>query len=360
MWTRRDFLTLAGAGFAAGLTPARAEALARTETVFASAGKAPDGSFVALWLGERGEVLFSAPLPQRGHGLTVSPRGDMIAVFARRPGVFAAIFDAGGQPVGAAAAPTGRHFYGHGVFAPDGRLLYATENDFENARGAIGIYDATDRFRRIGEFDSFGVGPHDLRLGPSGRHLIVANGGLETHPDYGRNPLNLASMAPNIAFIDRDAGTLIGRHTLPPGLSKLSLRHLAGGPGRDLWVGAQYMGSASRAMPLLARLGPDSGLRFAPIPEAVSMRLNNYVGGMASSPDGTRVVVTSPTGDMAVLYDSVSDKAGLIGLENVCGAAFSGAVPVLSSGSGGFRAADGTVRHSADLFDNHLALVGCG
>ena len=35
----------------------------------------------------------------------------------------------------------GRHFFGHGVFSPDGKLLYATENDFEAARGVIGVYD---------------------------------------------------------------------------------------------------------------------------------------------------------------------------------------------------------------------------
>ena len=41
-------------------------------------------------------------------------------------------------------------------------MLYATENDFEGARGMIGIYDVTARFKRIGEFPSHGLGPHDL------------------------------------------------------------------------------------------------------------------------------------------------------------------------------------------------------
>ena len=36
------------------------------------------------------------------------------------------------------------------------------------ARGVIGVYDATDGFRRIGEFDTYGIGPHEMLLTPDG------------------------------------------------------------------------------------------------------------------------------------------------------------------------------------------------
>ena len=46
-------------------------------------------------------------------------------------------------------------------------------------------------FRRIGEFDNHGIGTHDISVSDDGRMLVIANGGIETHPDFGRTKLNL-------------------------------------------------------------------------------------------------------------------------------------------------------------------------
>ena len=80
----------------------------------------------------------------------------------------------------------------------------------------IGVYDATDGFRRIGEFPTHGVGPHELLLLDDGRTLAIANGGIETHPDFGRAKLNIATMKPSFVFVDRITGDLIEKHELPP------------------------------------------------------------------------------------------------------------------------------------------------
>ena len=100
-------------------------------------------------------------LPDRGHDVTWSPVTGQAVVFARQPGTFAVIFDATGRsaPQTLSSVP-GRHFFGHGAFSPDGRLLYATENDFDNARAVVGVYDVGGGFARIGEFDTQGVGAH--------------------------------------------------------------------------------------------------------------------------------------------------------------------------------------------------------
>ena len=119
----------------------------------------------------------------------------------------------------------GRHFFGHGVFSPDGALLYATENDFDNAAGMVGVYDATDGFRRIGEFPTHGVGPHELLLMADGRTLAIANGGIETHPDYGRAKLNISTMKPSFVLIDRCDGDLTGSMNWRAGQHQLSIRH---------------------------------------------------------------------------------------------------------------------------------------
>src|SRR5690606_30895384 len=107
--------------------------------------------------------------------------------FARRPGTFALVIDVvHGRILYRIASAESRHFYGHGAFSSDGRLLYATENDFAGERGVIGIYDAADGYRRAGEIPSYGIGPHELRLLADGTTLAVANGGILTRPDLPR------------------------------------------------------------------------------------------------------------------------------------------------------------------------------
>ncbi len=361
MWERRQFLKAAGAGFAAALLPRQAAALSNAELVLASACQMPDGSYGALLVSERGDIISRAALPDRGHGVTASEASGQFVVFARRPGTFAAVFDRDGAPAATVTSPSGRHFYGHGVFSPDGRLLYATENDFDAGQGVIGIYDATDGFARLGEFTSGGVGPHDMMMSLGGRYLVIANGGMDTHPDYGRTPLNLPTMKPNIAFIDRDNGTVTGVQELPADLHKLSLRHLAPGPDDTVWIGAQYMGSGSMEVPLLARAGIGESLSFAKLDPDVLHRLNNYVGALASSPDGRRVVATSPVGSSAVIFDSETGRAELVDQANVCGVAWGSDRPILSSGSGQWRDEQGVVRDESPLlFDNHLAIAWRG
>ena len=109
---------------------------------------------------------------------------------------------------------------------PTAALLYATENDFENAAGMIGVYDATDGFNRIGEFATHGMDPHEMLLLADGRTLAIANGGIETHPDFGRAKLNIATMKPSFVFVDRASGDLIEKHELAPELHQLSIRHM--------------------------------------------------------------------------------------------------------------------------------------
>src|SRR3546814_20260631 len=75
-----------------------------------------------------------------------------------------------------------------------GRWLYACENDYDNARGCIGIYDATAGYRREAELEAYAIGPHEMVLLSDGRTLAVANGGTQTHPARRREKLNIDTM----------------------------------------------------------------------------------------------------------------------------------------------------------------------
>lgn len=363
MWQRRAFLRAAGAGFAASLLPRQLMALERNELVFASSVQTAGGGYGAVLLGERGDLIASIALPDRGHDITISREAGRGVVFARQPGTFAVVFDPSGReaPV-TLTSIEGRHFFGHGVFSPDGRLMYATESDFEAAQGVIGIYDATDGYRRIGEFATHGTGPHEMLLMPDGVTLVVANGGIETHPDFGRAELNLDTMDPSVVFIDRRDGRLIGQLRLESGLHQLSIRHMAVDQRGRAWFGCQYKGAPSDSPQLVGYATLDGEIRLVELPGDTLRDLRNYVGSVAASADGGRIAISSPEGDLLVAIDAEGGKPVLVeSMRSVCGLAADGAGFVATSGLGEMIGVNGAEREQQGFdfkFDNHMLRVG--
>lgn len=358
MWQRRAFLKAAGVGFAASLLPRQVAALERSELVFASSIQISAGQYGAVLLGEAGDVISTIALPDRGHDITYSAAAGRGVVFARQPGTFALVFDPAGReaPV-TLTSVEGRHFYGHGVFSPDGRLLYATESDFEAAQGVVGIYDATDGYKRIGEFPTYGTGPHEMLLMPDGVTFVIANGGIETHPDYGDAELNLSSMESTVAFVDRRDGSLVGQLKLETDLHQLSIRHMAIDKRNRVWFGCQFKGAPSRAPQLVGYATMDGEIRLVELPEHTLLDLRNYVGSVAASIDGGMVAVSSPQGNLLVAIDAEAKTPVVVeSLRNGCGLAGDGAGFVATSGLGDMvgLGAERTPVKLGFEFDNHL------
>lgn len=357
---RRDFLKGAGAAFYAGLSPAASAATLATNAVFATAYQKRDGSFGAAILSEEGKLLHHVPLPDRGHDVTFDPGSRQSVVFARQPGTFAVVFDHSGQrePLTIASQPD-RHFFGHGVFSPDGALLYATENDFDNATGMVGIYDARDRFRRIGEFPTHGVGPHELLLLGDGRTLAIANGGIETHPDFGRAKLNLSTMKPSLAFIDRISGDLIELHELPPSLHKLSIRHMDVDASGTVWFGCQHEGPATERPLLVGRAVRGKDLQLLDMPETILGGFRNYIGSVAANRDAGIIAVSSPQGNSYAVIEAASGRVvASHDLTEVCGLAPDHASFRATTGTGEIVAAEGSAIHAQEfVWDNHLLRI---
>ncbi|TAU55704.1 DUF1513 domain-containing protein [Rhizobium leguminosarum] len=306
---RRSFVKAAGLGFLAALAPRSLMALERADAVYASGIRAADGSFAIATVTERGEIVDQVTLPARAHGMAFSASTGKTVAFARRPGTYAMIFDPWNksEPI-VINSREDRHFYGHGAFSPDGRLLYASENDFDGNRGMIGLYDATDRFARIGEFETYGIGAHDMTVSDDGRLLIVANGGIETHPDFGRTKLNLGEMQPSLALIDAATGALVEKHVLPAEWAELSTRHVdLDGEGR-IWFACQYEGHRKDLPPLVGHFAKGENLSFIDLPEETTRRLANYVGAIAVNRSEGLVGITSPKGGASVTLDAKSGK----------------------------------------------------
>ena len=292
--------------------------------LFASAYRMANGGFGVGIVDELGQVLSMISLPGRGHGFAVDPGGRRFVAFARRPGNFAVVVRSG-QAVApeVLTTPVGRHFYGHGCFSGDGRVLYSVENDFDHARGVIGLYDVSGvQTRRLGEFDSHGVGPHEAVLSRDGRVLIVANGGIETHPDRGREKLNLASMTPSVVFLDAASGDLLTSHVLGPEAHQLSLRHMAlDGRGRA-WVGGQFEGAGDARPPLVGIFSLDAPPAMCGLPAAVSEGLENYIGSVAANAAGEVVATSAPRGGKILFWNVQSGSfLGALGIQDGCGLA---------------------------------------
>ncbi|MEN0000880.1 MAG: DUF1513 domain-containing protein [Pseudomonadota bacterium] len=351
---RRAFLAAAGGSYLAGLMPAAAARLEKADAVFASAFRAPDGTFGVATLTEDGGVIDTYKLPARGHDVVWRPGTQILVAFARRPGTFAAVIDKTGAKAPLTIhCPPGRHFYGHGCFSADGRHLYATENAFEASIGVIGIYDATNGYRRIGEFGSGGVGPHDVHLLPDGKTLVVANGGIETHPDYPRAKLNIPIMDPNLAIIDTLNGDIKAIAHLSRDQHKLSIRHMAMQTDGTIWFACQNEGDIAKPLALAGSLSRDGEIKMLQLPEADWSAFRGYIGSIACTENGERIAMTSPRGDVAMVIDPVRpDTKTVHTAADVCGVVPHGQEMFLTSGTG--RAGSQTHRLA---FDNHVSVA---
>jgi hypothetical protein len=362
--TRRALLA---AGAAAALAPRLGWARAGAPAFLAAARRA-DGAYVLHGLSAAGEGVFALPLPGRGHAAAAHPRRAEAVAFARRPGRFALVIDcAKGRETARLAPPAGRVFCGHGAFTPDGALLFTTENAYEEGAGRLGVWDAAAGYARIGEVATGGVGPHEVILAPEGDALIVANGGILTHPDSGRAKLNLPTMRPNLSRIAIADGALAAQVEAAPALRRNSLRHLAARPDGLIACAAQWEGDLREAPPLLA-LWPRGAeaLEWRAAPEALQRRTRGYAGSAAVSADGARVAFTAPRGGLALVFagpDLAFERA--VERPDICGAGRAeggllftdgaGGVAFLPDGAGAALVALGAAPGLA--WDNHLVPV---
>lgn len=352
MTTRRGFL----ASLAAAAALPRSGWAAVGSPAFLAAGKEGEGH-VLHGLTEAGESLFSIPLPARGHAAAAHPRLAEAVAFARRPGVFALVLDcATGAVRHRLTPPDGRQFNGHGAFSADGGLLMTSEVVAETSEGRVGLWDAAAGYRRIGEWASGGIGPHDLKRLPDGR-IVVANGGIATDP-ADRTKLNVETMRPNLSLLSAQ-GELIDRAELAPELHRDSIRHLALLPDGAIAFAMQWEGDIAEPVPLLGLWRPGAAPHLFEPPETEMAAMQGYAGSIAAS--GERIVITSPRGGAAMVFAAGGAHLATHRRADLCGAAAGPGGFVLSDGQGALwscsEAGLRPLSHGATAWDNHLVRV---
>lgn len=258
---------------------------------------------------------------------------------------------------------------GHGVYTADGGLLWATEEAGDEGRGVMGRYAPDQGYRRLGEVPSHGVGPHEVtRLG-DGRTLVVANGGILTHPDAPGVKLGRDRMRPTLAVLDGRDGRLLDEGRLAEPLWRLSLRHLAVGRGDRIAVAAQDEGDPDDLLPLVALWRRRAGMAPLDAGPSLAPRMRGYCGGAAVDAAGPLLGVSCPRGGLAVFWDLETGRAiGSADLPDGCGLAPAGppGMFLLTSGRGGAAWAEPrdsritplTSRLVTDArWDNHVAVA---
>lgn len=372
--SRRAFLAgLGGTGMMTALglpnalaaSPPLLDPALMEDPLFASARRETDGTYALAIVDEFGQLQAKVGLPDRGHGMAISPDHRRIMAFARRPGTFAVLIDPfEARDPQIISAEKGRHFYGHGCFSPDGRLVYAPENDYENVRGVVGVYDVSGReVRRLGEIESHGVGPHDVLLMDDGRTMVVANGGIQTHPGRPREKLNIPTMKPSVVYLDMENGDLLARHELSSDLHQLSLRHMALDAEGRVWVGGQFEGDLSLAPPLVARMTQDMAPILTELPGNLASNLQSYIGSVVANASGDVIATSAPRGNKVLFWSaSTGDLLATKDIQDGCGVAAMDAHSFLiSDGTGALTyleetsaPADILSRANGVAWDNHM------
>jgi len=349
----------------------RLETTANRQGLLLSASDNRQGEHFVSWQTLSATNKYQLPIAWRGHGLAQHPQyKNQVVMFARRPGTVCYVFDGQTQAIQQSfKSQAGHHFCGHGCFSQEGRYLFTSEMDYQTGRGKIGIRDTQD-YRYLGAYETQGTDPHDVRLLNDGKTLVVANGGILTHPNSGRKKLNLATMQSSLVLLDAFSGEVREQFTTP--WQHASLRHLSVGQNDTVSVAIQYQREAvahDDLLPLSALLkkGADR-ITFNQADDVLWAQLDDYMGSTAMNDRYGLAGFTSPRGNLAAFWRLDGTFAAYHRMRDVCGLAITldQRYFVLSSSTGELRYIDAkNLQEARELrqtfpqtqWDNHLLII---
>jgi hypothetical protein len=360
-FSRREFL-VAGLSVAGLSVLPSCRTKGSSEWIVSACSAGQQANLVAA-VDTQGQLISTVALPSRCHDALALPhKPGRALVFGRRPDTYFVEVDfTQSRIVQRINSQSDTHFYGHGVLSADGQYLYTTENRYRDAAGLIVVRDA-NTYQVLERFDSHGIGPHQLALMPGANTLVVANGGIATHPSQPRKKINLSSMQPNLAYLDSQTGKRIDKVT--PRDHQLSLRHLSVSKQGNVFVGAQYQGDAARVQPLVFshQLGDD----LVPLSGQTHhwLGMQQYTASLLATEQ--HLWVTCPRGAQLYKWNlSGHHLPETMRIRDVSGLAQSKRRVFASTGNGKLKGLT-TARNPpavTDLplrFDNHMTVIAAG
>ncbi|TGG92644.1 MAG: DUF1513 domain-containing protein [Aphanocapsa feldmannii 277cV] len=147
----------------------------------------------------------SIPLPSRAHQLTVLPDRSIL-ITARRPGdwLFRWWPERSQHEVQEGWLESGLQYNGHSMTVCDHRWILSSATEKISDSGLL-ILHSTNTLQPVKLFDSGGKDPHDIMIHPQQPIIWVANGGVHTHPDLGRQSYSEQALHASIAQFDIDS-----------------------------------------------------------------------------------------------------------------------------------------------------------
>lgn len=307
----------------------------------------------------------------RGHGVAQHPLYPATAIMvARRPGTSVIEVDLITREITKTFdCANNRHFLGHGCFNKTGSLFFTTEADMKTGKGKIVVRDAVT-YQQIAEYESYGIGPHELRLMPDDKTLVIANGGILTHPDTGRKKLNLESMDSSLTYIDINNGQLLDSFKVAE--TKASIRHLDVSDDGTVAFAMQLQREVAQhdhIIPLGGIHSPEKAIVLLDKPKNLIHQMNDYMGSVAINHKSRIAGFTSPRGNIVAFWDIDHQQLkGYHALKDVCGIAVTDDQQhfVISNSFGQLRQLDAiTLKENIEKrisldhlrWDNHLLLA---
>jgi uncharacterized protein len=375
---RRQFLTLTSGLLGSPMLAVARNSDTQNSLFLSAASDGDDRHWVIGFSTETGiaKQAFKHQLPARAHHIAVHEKLGVYLVIARRPGRYLWAGDlATGEHLTTINVPDDRHLYGHGVFSANGRNFYTTENAWQLINGDSGrvVTWHADRLgdtftlERQEEYPSYGTGPHELLLKPDQQTLVVANGGIRTHPEQGREKLNIPSMQPSLVYMDAGTGDLQDQYFLEAQYHKASIRHLDQNASGLIAMAMQYQGEAFDRAPLLALHQQGKGMRILWAPQPEQGQMSQYIGSVRFDNSGRYIAASCPRGNMISFWDTNNDTLiGTVRSRDGCGVTAVDNGFLYTAGTGRIAWYDLATGQVVDMesslvdkvfWDNHLSIL---
>jgi hypothetical protein len=267
------------------------------------------GRFFAAAFDLQGQLINKVALPARAHQvIPMKSKPGHALVFARRPGNYVLEIDfTRGEVVNHISVSDGQRFYGHGALIKNDSLLLTTENDYKNGKGLIVLRDIKTQ-QIIEQYDSGGIGPHQLAIMPNSneQQIVIANGGIQTHPQQSRKKLNINSMQPNLAYMALGTGQIEGKFELEN--KQLSIRHLDVSAQGKVVAGLQYQGASTDEVPLAISHHGEDQLSLLKTDNSTWRSMKQYTASVCINSKSNMVAITCPKADLLTFWQLDSNE----------------------------------------------------
>jgi hypothetical protein len=137
------------------------------------------------------------------------------------------------------------------------------------------------------------------------KQIVIANGGIKTHPEKGREKLNVDTMQPNLAYIDLKNGHVIDSYSLTN--KHLSIRHLDVSDSGKVIAGLQYQGAPTDEVPLAISHHGESELQHLKADMSIWRSMKHYTASVCVNSKSNLVAITCPKANLITYWALDSD-----------------------------------------------------